>query len=55
MTRLVSLGLFAMLLAAVSACASEPSSGAPTQRGSDRWSPVDDFPQARGANPYMRP
>jgi hypothetical protein len=54
MTRLVSIGFLATLLAALAACASDPPSGTATQRGTDRWSPVDDFPQARGTNSYMR-
>jgi hypothetical protein len=57
MTRLISIGLLATLLAALPACAAESPSGAAsarTQRGTDRWSPVDDFPQARGSNSYMR-
>jgi hypothetical protein len=57
MIRLIPLGVLATLLCVLSACASESPSGAaaaPAHRGTDRWSPVDDFPQARGSNSYMR-
>jgi hypothetical protein len=55
MIRLASLGFFAILAAAVAACASEaPSGAAMGPVGNDRFDPVNTFPQARGANSYMR-
>jgi len=57
MIRLLPIGLAALLLVAAAGCASEPRSGAVTwsaPRIPDPLDPVDAFPQARGASPYMR-
>lgn len=57
MIRLLSIGLAALFLAGAAGCASEPGSGTVTwsaPRAPDRLDPVDAFPQARGASPYMR-
>jgi hypothetical protein len=57
MVRLLSIGLAALFLASAAGCASESRSGAVTwsaPRTADRLDPVDGFPQARGASPYMR-
>ena len=45
----------AIVLAVLASCAGAGSGSipSPAPRG-DRLDPVDSFPQARGANPYMR-
>ena len=57
MIRLVTIGVVASVLLGAGGCASGEQSGATSQqepRTYDRLDPVDAFPQARGANPYMR-
>jgi hypothetical protein len=55
MTRVAAIGLFALVFIGAAGCAAESRSGAPpATRSADRLDPVDAFPQARGANPYMR-
>jgi hypothetical protein len=54
MARMTALGLFALIAAGMTACASESPSGSapPATRSTDPLNPVDAFPQVRG--PYMR-
>ena len=54
MIRFASLGFLTILLAGLGACASEAPSGSATSPPPGRLDPVNEFPQSRGGNSYMR-
>ena len=57
MIRLVAIGVVGLILLGAGGCAPGEQSGATSERparSTDRLDPVNAFPQARGANPYMR-